>query len=68
MKLGRVGVIAAAMLAVATVARAQKPDFSGTWTLDPASAPAGAVAAVAAKVEAVLWGTARRPSNRRPMR
>jgi hypothetical protein len=40
MKLARVGVIAAAILAVAT-AWAQKPDFSGTWTLDPASAPAG---------------------------
>jgi hypothetical protein len=41
MKLARVGVIAAAILAVGTVAWAQKPDFSGTWTLDPASAPAG---------------------------
>ena len=41
MKLARVGVIAVAILAVATVAWAQKPDFSGTWTLDPASAPAG---------------------------
>jgi hypothetical protein len=41
MKLARVGVIAAAILAVATVAWAQKPDFSGTWTLDQASAPAG---------------------------
>ena len=40
MKLARVGVIAAAILAVATVAWAQKPDFSGTWTLDPAGAPA----------------------------
>ena len=40
MKLARVGVIAAAILAVATVAWAQKPDFSGTWTLDPANAPA----------------------------
>jgi hypothetical protein len=40
MILARVGVIAAAILAVATVAWAQKPDFSGTWTLDPASAPA----------------------------
>jgi hypothetical protein len=39
MKLARVGMIAAAILAVATVASAQKPDFSGTWTLDPASAP-----------------------------
>jgi hypothetical protein len=35
MKLARVGVIAAAIFAVATVAWAQKPDFSGTWTLDP---------------------------------
>jgi len=43
MKLARVGVIAAAVLAVATLAWAQKPDFSGTWTLDPAAsdAPAG---------------------------
>jgi hypothetical protein len=40
MKLARVGVIAAAILAVATVTWAQKPDFSGTWTLDPTSAPA----------------------------
>ena len=40
MKLARMGVIAAAILAVATVAWDQKPDFSGTWTLDPASAPA----------------------------
>ena len=40
MKLARMGVFAAAILAVATVAWAQKPDFSGTWTLDPASAPA----------------------------
>ena len=35
MKLVRTGIIAAAMLAVATVTFAQKPDFSGTWTLDP---------------------------------
>jgi len=40
MRLARVGVIAAAILAMATVAWVQKPDFSGTWTLDPASAPA----------------------------
>ena len=32
--------MAAAILATATVAWAQKPDFSGTWTLDSASAPA----------------------------
>lgn len=37
MKLARTGIIAVAMLAVATVAFAQKPDFSGTWTLDPAA-------------------------------
>src|SRR5262245_1106783 len=36
----RIGLIAATIVAVATVAWAQKPDFSGTWTLDPASAPA----------------------------
>jgi hypothetical protein len=47
MKLARVGVIGAAVLAVATLAWAQKADFSGTWTLDaeasgaPAGAPAG---------------------------
>lgn len=38
MKLARVGIIAAAILAVATVAFAQKPDFSGTWTPDPPAA------------------------------
>jgi hypothetical protein len=43
MKLARVGVVAAAILAVATLAWAQKSDFSGTWTLDPAASdqPAG---------------------------
>jgi hypothetical protein len=40
MKLARVVMIAAAIVAVATIAWAQKPDFSGTWTLDPATAPA----------------------------
>lgn len=40
MRLARVGMIAAALLAVGTVASAQKPDFSGTWTPDPANAPA----------------------------
>jgi hypothetical protein len=35
MKRARIGVIAAAILAVATMAYAQKPDFSGTWTPDP---------------------------------
>jgi hypothetical protein len=44
MKRARVALIAAAVLAVATVAFAQKPDFSGTWTLDPEASgapPAG---------------------------
>ncbi len=43
MKVARVGVIAAAVLAVATLAWAQKTDFSGTWTLDAeaSGAPAG---------------------------
>ena len=41
MKVARMGVIAAAILAVGTVAWAQKPDFSGTWILDQAGAPAG---------------------------
>lgn len=42
MKLARVGIIAAAVLAVSSVAFAQKPDFSGTWTPDaPATAPGG---------------------------
>ena len=46
MKRARIGIIAAAIFAVASVAFAQaKPDFSGTWTLDPEAsgmaAPAG---------------------------
>ena len=42
MKLARTGAIAAAVLSIATMAFAQaKPDFSGTWTPDQASAPAG---------------------------
>ena len=40
MKLARVGMIVVAILALTTLAWAQKPDFSGTWILDPASAPA----------------------------
>ena len=39
MKRARIGIIAAAIFAVASVAFAQaKPDFSGTWTLDPEAA------------------------------
>ena len=43
MKVARVGVVAAAVLALATVAWAQKADFSGTWTLDAEASgmPAG---------------------------
>ena len=43
MKRARVGLVAIATLAVATLAFAQaKPDFSGTWTPEPAAgAPAG---------------------------
>jgi hypothetical protein len=43
MKVARIGIIATAVLAVATVAFAQKPDFSGAWTLDPEASgmPAG---------------------------
>lgn len=39
MKLAGVGMIAAAIFAVATMVWAQKPDFSGTWVLDPTSSP-----------------------------
>ena len=47
MKRARIGIMAAAVFAVAAVAFAQaKPDFSGTWTLDPEAsgmaAPGGA--------------------------
>ena len=43
MKLARIGIIVAAILAVTTMAYAQKPDFTGTWTLDAdaSGAPAG---------------------------
>ena len=42
MKRATVGMIATAVLAVATMAFAQaKPDFSGTWAPDAAAAPAG---------------------------
>lgn len=35
MKRATIGMFAVAILAMATVAFAQKPDFSGSWTLDP---------------------------------
>jgi hypothetical protein len=40
MKLARVGVIAVAIVVMAALAWAQKPNFSGTWTLDPSGATA----------------------------
>lgn len=41
MKLARTGIIAAAVLSVASMAFAQaKPDFSGSWTVDTAAMPA----------------------------
>jgi len=42
MKLARVGIIAIAVLAISSVAFAQKPDFSGTWTVDTSAMPAPA--------------------------
>jgi polyisoprenoid-binding protein YceI len=41
MKRARIGMFAVAVLAMATVAFAQKPDFSGTWTLDPEASAMG---------------------------
>jgi hypothetical protein len=42
MKRARIGLIAVAALAVSTLAFAQaKPDFSGTWTLDPEASQMG---------------------------
>jgi hypothetical protein len=41
MKVRRTGPIAAAILALAMGAWTQKPDFSGTWTLDPSSVSDG---------------------------
>jgi hypothetical protein len=41
MKRARVGIVGVAALAVATVAWAQKPDFSGTWQLDPEQSQMG---------------------------
>jgi hypothetical protein len=43
MKVARIGILATTVLAVATMAFAQKPDFSGTWALDAEASgmPAG---------------------------
>lgn len=40
MKLARTGIIAAAILSVASVAFAQNTDFSGSWTVDASAQPA----------------------------
>lgn len=40
MRLARTGIIAAGILSVASVAFAQKPDFSGSWTVDPSASQA----------------------------
>jgi hypothetical protein len=48
MKLARMVVIAVAILVVAAAAWAQRPDFSGTWTLDPAGGREGGGGALAA--------------------
>jgi len=45
MKLARTGIIAAAILSVASVAFAQKTDFSGSWAVDTAAMPAPAAGA-----------------------
>ena len=75
MKRARIGIIAATIFAVASVAFAQaKPDFSGTWTLDPEAsgmaAPAGGGvrrAAAVAAVDAAAVGRSETapPSSRR---
>jgi hypothetical protein len=41
MKIARVAVIAAVILGTASAAWAQRADFSGTWTPDPANPPTG---------------------------
>ena len=58
MKRATVGMIATAVLAVATMAFAQaKPDFSGTWAPD-AAAGAGRRRAAAARLAAVVAAAA----------
>ncbi len=65
MKQARVGMIATAVLAMATVAFAQKPDFSGTWTPDPAAsaAPGGATAGAPAGTPPAGGTTATPPAG-----
>jgi hypothetical protein len=41
MRTARIGMVAAIVLAVATIASAQKTDFSGTWTIDEAASGGG---------------------------
>ena len=68
MKRARMGIIAAAVLAVATVAFAQKTDFSGTWTPTRSrgsSPPAARRRAVAAAAVRGGGGHGRPSSSRR---
>ena len=55
MKRARIGLIATAVLAVATMAFAQKPDFSGTWTPD---APGGGAGSAQQPAPAGRWAAA----------
>ena len=58
MKRAKVGIIAAAVFAVAAVAFAQaKPDFSGTWTLDPDASGMAGTAGTGAPAGAPPAGT-----------
>ena len=57
MKRAKIGIIASAVLAVATIAFAQaKPDFSGSWA--PEADPAAAAPTVAAVADAA-WAADR---------
>ena len=58
MKLARTGIIAAAILSVASVAFAQKTDFSGSWTVDTAAMPAPAAGAAGAAGAGAAGGRA----------
>ena len=65
MKRARVGMIATAILAVATMAFAQKPDFSGTWTPDARQPRRQATPAAAVAAAAGAWRPDDRQADRR---
>jgi hypothetical protein len=57
MKRARIGIIAVAALAVSTLAFAQaKPDFSGTWTLDPEASQMGGGGAAGGRGGGMMMG------------